>query len=120
MRRLYLETSVWGVLADDQPIEMQRATLQLLARLRRRQACISQVVLDEIAAADEDARNSINDALLRHSPVVLDVSAECRELAIAFLEAGVLPAKKREDALHVAVSTVHEIDVLVSLKNSPE
>jgi hypothetical protein len=105
---------VWGVLGKDQPIEMQRATLQLLARLGRRQSCISQVVLDEIAGADEDSRNAINDSLRRHSPVILDVSGECRELAIAYLEAGVLPAKKREDALHVAISTVHEINVLVS------
>jgi len=40
--------------------------------------------------------------------------AEVDALATAYMAAGILPATKREDAMHVAISTVCEYDVLLS------
>ena len=45
---------------------------------------------------------------------MLGVTTECDELAEFYIDCSITPAKKLEDALHVAVATVHEIDVLVS------
>ena len=39
---------------------------------------------------------------------------EPAELAAAYLAAGVMPEDARDDALHFAIATVHEVDVLVS------
>jgi hypothetical protein len=39
---------------------------------------------------------------------------EVTMLADAYIEQGVLPAKSYDDALHVALCTVNEIDVLLS------
>ena len=35
-------------------------------------------------------------------------------MAQRYTEAGIIPAKKQEDALHVALATVYHMDVLVS------
>jgi hypothetical protein len=42
------------------------------------------------------------------------VTEECTRLAFRYIDAGIVPAKKREDALHVAIATVYNMDVLVS------
>jgi len=114
MRTFYLETSIWGVLVPGQPAEMQRASLRLLKRLKPQQAFISTVVSDEIYEAKAHIRKHLASALNRFPPTVLEVSTECDELAQAYIDAGVVPAKKTEDAAHVAVATVYEIGVLLS------
>ena len=44
----------------------------------------------------------------------LQLSAEARDLAEAYVAAGVLPAKMRADAQHIAMATVGRVNVLVS------
>jgi len=44
----------------------------------------------------------------------LQLDAEARELAEAYIAAGVLTAKMRADAQHLAIATVARVDVLVS------
>ena len=48
------------------------------------------------------------------TPVVLEPTPECRELAQVYIDTGILSEKKLEDATHVAICTVYELDVLVS------
>jgi hypothetical protein len=38
--------------------------------------------------------------------------SEIEDLAFAYLDAEIIPAKKLEDALHVAITSVFELDVL--------
>ena len=47
-------------------------------------------------------------------PVVLELDEEADNLAEAFLANEALPASKVEDAQHVAVAVVNELDVLAS------
>ncbi|KJH69344.1 hypothetical protein UH38_24385, partial [Aliterella atlantica CENA595] len=39
---------------------------------------------------------------------------EAEDLAFAYLTAGIVPEKNFNDALHVAITTIHEFDVLLS------
>jgi hypothetical protein len=50
----------------------------------------------------------------RLKEVPVEPRDEVTSLADAYVAAGVIPARKYEDALHVALCTVHDIDVLVS------
>jgi hypothetical protein len=45
---------------------------------------------------------------------ILDTSTEIEELANAYLAAGVVPPKYADDALHVAMATVHGVRLVVS------
>ena len=73
---------------------------------------ISQVVLEEASAGDEEAakrRLSIIEGLPE-----LDVSVEAEELATLLLAQSALPEKAKTDALHIAVATVHGIEYLLT------
>jgi hypothetical protein len=45
---------------------------------------------------------------------ILDTSDEVEELAEAYMQAAVVPPKYADDALHVAMATVHGIRLIVS------
>ncbi len=47
-------------------------------------------------------------------PLELAPSVESEQLAGDYIKAGVLPAKKRDDARHVAIATLAGVDILVS------
>ena len=48
------------------------------------------------------------------APEALPVSDASERLAEAYLRAGVIPAKKRDDARHVAIATVAGLEIVVS------
>ena len=45
---------------------------------------------------------------------VLEVDEEARSLAARYIEAGLIPPKYLDDALHIAIATVNNLDVIVS------
>lgn len=73
---------------------------------------ISQFVLDEASAGNPEAA-ARRMHILREFPL-LDVTEESVALAARLVTDGGLPIKARVDALHVAVSTVHGMDYLLS------
>jgi hypothetical protein len=54
------------------------------------------------------------EAIERVRPTLLEVTPNAVELAQFYIDSGILPPKKRDDALHVAIATIEEMDVLVS------
>jgi hypothetical protein len=75
---------------------------------------ISTVVLQEIALAGASAATRVVREINRLAPELLEPSEASEGLADAYLRAGVIPAKKRDDARHVAVATVAGLDIVVS------
>jgi hypothetical protein len=75
---------------------------------------VSPVVLDELGACEEFNRGQIM-AVFDATPLArVDITPEVVELARSYIGAGILPARKADDALHVAVATVSQMDYLVS------
>jgi hypothetical protein len=56
----------------------------------------------------------MNSEISALGPVELKATSEIKWLAEEYIKAGVVPAKKRDDALHVAIATVAGMDILVS------
>ena len=50
----------------------------------------------------------------RLAPTALELSAESELLAEKYLRAAVIPAKKRDDARHVAIATLAGLEIVVS------
>jgi predicted nucleic acid-binding protein len=117
--RIYLDTSVINFLfAEDVPL-WREATVKFLEQVARgaHTAYVSQVVVREIERTPDPVRreallNAIRKNRLQFLPV--EPVAEVRELAKAYLQAGIIPPKAEDDAVHVAIATVNEVDVLVS------
>lgn len=111
MRRLYIDTSVIGGYHDD----MWKQDTKLLwqqAELGHWQLVTSIVAEREVQNAPVEVRDVFTDTFDPSS--ILDTSIEIEELAGAYLEAGVVSSKYADDALHVAMATVHGIRLVVS------
>lgn len=114
--RLYLDTSVWNFYyADDAP-EKREITRQFFENLQSGQYEIfsSGVVIREIENADKETIIGLTALLKEYLPVMLEVTDEIEKLADIYIAEGVIPEKKRDDALHIAVATVYEMDALIS------
>jgi len=114
--RIYLDTSVVNFLfAEDSP-DFRRMTEEFFAKhAQKYELFASEVVILEIERdPDPQHRQKLLDALHRHPIAMLPSAPEVERLADLYLARGVIPAKKREDALHVAYATVHGLDILLS------
>ena len=111
-----VETSVWShAFADDAP-ESQDATLNFLAAARegRYDLFVSEIVLEEISRAPEELAVRLRKLVQEFAPLPLEFEEDMFRLAEQFLEHGVVPPSKVDDARHVAVAVARELDILVS------
>lgn len=74
--------------------------------------CVSQLVLGEAAAGDSQAAREQLDIL--RPMTVLETTAVALELAKELVQAGALPAKATDDALHIAVAATHAVPYLLT------
>jgi len=72
----------------------------------------SQEVLDEAGCGDPEAASKRLEMLAKIS--VLEVTFEVEHLARRLINAGLVPASVASDAVHIATSSVHGVDFLVT------
>jgi predicted nucleic acid-binding protein len=108
---LYLDTSVIGGYFDE---EFKEATRNLWSErdLGFYRFVTSPPVYQEIAGAPENVRDLLFSTFTQDE--VLPITLEVRESALAYLEQEVVPVRYADDALHVAIATVHQIKLIVS------
>lgn len=114
--RVYIETSVWSHVFHGDTPDFQRVTVEFLKQAKERVVVpyISTLVLDEVARADVTRREEILGEIAGVRPILLRRSQQADDLAGRYVQAGVLPPSDELDALHVAIATVSEMDVLAS------
>jgi predicted nucleic acid-binding protein len=118
---LYLDTSIINFLfADDAP-EKRDITQEFFreyVKKGRYGVYISPIVIDEINKTNNDMqRIRLLNVIKEYSLPTLDITpsiAEIQHLAQRYIDQGIIPRKKLEDALHIAICTVNEMDVLLS------
>lgn len=112
--KMYLDTSIINfVFADDAPQEKE-ITLKLFNELDQHEVYVSTVVIDEINRSSESKRAQLFDVLGKYNIVELQFSEEARILADKYVAEKIIPEKYRDDAYHIAIATVNNIDVIVS------
>lgn len=100
----------------DQNPALRQPTLEFLRQCEKRvhSPRISRVVIDEINEARAEKREAITKWIDQVRPEILSFSAEAELLALHFVEEGVVPERRLNDARHVACALIHEIELLVS------
>jgi predicted nucleic acid-binding protein len=121
MRKLavYLDTSVISfALSGDISDDDRNITLKLIEEINkgRYEGFISDVVIRELGSTRDAAKR---DKLLKFVDDmdfndVLSVDEETDRLADKYIEEGIIPAVYRDDALHIALTSVRGLDILVS------
>ncbi len=118
--KIYLDTSVINFLyADDVP-EFKKITEEFFAYVKegkRFDVYISDVVINEINKTNDQKRKKKLLSVIecyRLTKLTSDRDIEISTLAEIYLNKGVIPRSKINDALHIAYAVVFEMDVLLS------
>ena len=116
-RKVYIETSIISYLTARPSKTILGAAHQQLTQSwwERRfeyDLLVSQSVWQECAAGDPDAAQRRMAAL--EGLDVLAVTEEIIGLAEAFIVERLIPVKAIEDALHIAITTLHHVDFLLT------
>ena len=118
--KLYLDTSVLNFLfADDVP-EFKKITeefFEIVKIGKRFEVYISDVVINEITKTNDIIkRKSLLSIIEDYHLIRLskDKDVEISKLAEVYINKGIIPKVKIEDALHIAYAVVFEMDVLLS------
>ena len=108
---LYLDTSVIGGYFDD---EWKDATQELWRQMKRGKFrfLTSDVTMDEMMKAPKRVQELLGKTFSETN--ILPVTEESEKLAAVYMSRNILPPKYTDDARHVAVCTVAQIEYLVS------
>ncbi|MFA7241690.1 MAG: type II toxin-antitoxin system VapC family toxin [Sulfuricellaceae bacterium] len=116
-RKIYVETSVISYLTARPSKTIvgaahQQITLAWWERRSDYELLVSQSVRQECAAGDPGAAQKRLAAL--ESMAVLAITEDMIRLAESLIALSIIPARAIEDALHIAVSTLHHVDFLLT------
>ena len=118
MESVYIETTILSYLVANPARDIviaghQQTTQQWWSTRRADFDCfISQVVIDEISAGDPaEVRKRLAVAGTLDA---LKITVEAEKLTESIMRSGVLPPKAIRDAAHIAVSTVHGVQYLMT------
>ena len=112
LQRVYTDTSVIGGCFDVEFAPWSNGLFEDF-RLGRFTPVVSAVVAAEVENAPENVRAAYNELVALRAEMLL-VTDEALELADAYLARGVLTPKYYDDATHIALATLAQVDLLVS------
>lgn len=110
--RVYLDTSVVGGCFDPEFAVWSNALVADFSGERLR-AVVSELVAAEVQVAPAQVQVKF-DELLSLGAELLRIDRNALDLAAEYARHGILPARFRNDLLHIAIATVANVDVLVS------
>ena len=116
--KIYLDTSVINFLfADDTP-DFKKITEDFFKEyFGRYDIFVSDIVLLEInKTVDQEQKSRLLSVIDDYPFKILEIANHeaIGYLSELYIKEGVIPQKKKEDALHIAVATVYEMDILLS------
>ncbi len=110
--RIYLDTSVIGGYFDTEFQEWSKLLFKSFIA-GEMIAVISDITLDELENARAEIRSLLQLIPEEFKEFILK-NTEVEQLANTYLKEGAITKKFYEDALHIAIATIHKVDVLVS------
>ncbi|MCH7989822.1 MAG: type II toxin-antitoxin system VapC family toxin [Planctomycetes bacterium] len=117
-KRVYIESTIPSYLAARPSRDLLQAARQQIThdwwntQRHNYDLCISQTVIDEAEAGDSEAVKR-RMPFLQQLPL-LDLTEAVNDVAKAIMVSDLLPQKATRDAIHIAVSSVHGIDILLT------
>lgn len=117
-KRVYVETTIPSYLAAWPSRDIIQAARQQLThdwwdnKRFEYVLCLSQTVLDETAAGDVAAAKRRME-MIDDLPL-LALTPEVDDVAKRIMGSGLLPVSAARDAIHIAVSSVHGVDILLT------
>ena len=117
--KVYVETSVFGFYFDTSIVHRQkrRAVRTLFQQIKDGlfEGCVSGLVRAELLKAPSPYRERFLKLIDQYCLKAIDYDEdEVGELHEKYMDAKVVPASVADDAVHIAIATVGDMDVVVS------
>lgn len=110
--RIYIDTSVIGGCYDDE-FKIWSNQLMVEFKIGLHSPIISEITQAEIIKAPNEVQ-SIMLKLMDYDCELISETEESIELAQKYIEAGILSENFENDARHIAIATISNVDMLVS------
>jgi len=110
--RIYLDTSVIGGCHDQEFAPWSNGLMKDF-QLRNYTPVISELTFEELKFAPEAVKETLRQ-LVENDPEIIEISEQALELAEIYLDRKILTPKYRDDARHIALASIANVDVLVS------
>lgn len=114
--KIYLDTSVISHLdAPDTP-EKMNDTLKLWEDIKAAiyEVYISDLTIAELDRCAEPKRTAMLSSLLDIEYIEIQQDDRAKQLSQLYFEVGGLPPKSKEDAMHIAIASVNDCDIILS------
>ena len=114
--KIYLETSVLNFyFADDAP-DKRADTIKLFEEIRqgKYEPYTSDFVIKELQDAPEPKQSNMLNLIKQYGIASLSLDDEAARMGSIYVAEGIIPAKYLTDALHIAATTVSNLDFIVS------
>jgi len=114
-QKVYLETTMFNYYFDETK-NAQPCTVAFFEAIGSGQfeGYTSVYAYDELDKAPEPRRSNMLHLLDKYHITVLNSSDEIDQLAEKYIATNIIPRKKNIDALHIAVASVNELDIILS------
>ena len=96
---------------------MQDSTIALFKEIAagKYAAFTSRFVIGELNNAPEEKREKMIKLVLEHDIPILETSDEAVRMADLYIKEKIIPQKFRTDGLHIAITTVNDLDMIISM-----
>jgi predicted nucleic acid-binding protein len=114
--RLYIDTSILGGIFDIENYKRVKTAETLLQLIKNGvyEGFISLLTIEEIMEAPGRIHEKLQDAISDSGFKILEETEESIGLANTYLKDKAIPEKYRDDARHIAIGVIHELDYIVS------
>jgi hypothetical protein len=121
--KVYLDTSIINFLYTDDSPGYRKATevfFDDIVAKNKIEACISNVVIDEINKTENKKhRDKLLGTFEKYANIQTlvaedEIINDIGFLGESYIKNGIIPKKKTADSLHIAYSTVFQMDILLS------
>ncbi len=114
--RLYLDTSVPSAYYDTSKPVRQLVTQKWFENeALSYELYISVVTAEEIGKIrNEKKKRNVSELTVKFGMKILEFSEKAGELADEYMNRGAIPLSEPQDAYHIAIATVNELDALAS------
>ena len=116
-QKVYLETTLFNFYVDEDRGFVHDSTVALFKEIAegKYEAYTSRYVIDELANAPETKREKMLNLILAYNIPVLEPDDEAVRIADLYVAEKIIPQKYRTDGLHIALATVNDLDMIISM-----
>ena len=114
-QKLYLETTLFNYYFDDDKGFAHNSTVSLFMEIAdgKYEAFTSRFVINEQCSGSQC--DKIINLIFKYDIPILETSDEAMRIADLYIEEQIIPQKNRTDVLHIAIATVNELDMIISI-----